>query len=132
MRIVLADAGPLYALVDPDDQHHGRARKELERLARERLNPAASWSTLTETYTLILYRLGARRAQLWLEEAFEGLDLLNPTREHYLQAAARLRRYPDQGISLFDGVLAVLSEQLRIPVWTFDHHFDVMRAPVWR
>jgi hypothetical protein len=31
-----------------------------------------------------------------------------------------------------DAVVATLAEQLDLPVWTFDHHFDVMACPVWR
>jgi hypothetical protein len=27
---------------------------------------------------------------------------------------------------------AVLSEELDLPVWTYDHHFDVMASYVWR
>lgn len=132
MRTVLADTGPLYALVDPDDQFHRKARAELERLLGERLLLAVPWSTITETYTLVLGRLGIRKAQTWLKELTEGAGLINPRREDYLEAARRLRRYPDQDISLCDGVLAILAEQLQFSVWTYDHHFDVMRIPVWR
>jgi hypothetical protein len=35
-RVVLADTGPLYAAVDPDDQYHGRAQRELKRLSRDK------------------------------------------------------------------------------------------------
>lgn len=41
-------------------------------------------------------------------------------------------RYPDQSITLFDAILAVLSDRLALPIWTFDHHFDVMGSDVWR
>jgi predicted nucleic acid-binding protein len=129
---VLADTGPLYALVDPDDQYHERAHTELEKLHRQRLVLAASWSTVTEAYTLVLQRLSVSAAHPWLGELTEGLGLLNPSREDYLEAAARLRRYQDQDISLFDGILAVLSGRLGLQVWTFDYHFDVMGVSVWR
>jgi hypothetical protein len=35
-------------------------------------------------------------------------------------------------LTLFDTVLAAMSDWLEAPVWTFDHHFDVMQANVWR
>ena len=41
-------------------------------------------------------------------------------------------RYRDQDLSLFDAIAAVVSERLSLPVWTYDHHFDVIRADVWR
>ena len=43
-----------------------------------------------------------------------------------------ITHYPDQPITLFDALLAVMSERFDLPVWTFDHHFDVMRVAVWR
>jgi predicted nucleic acid-binding protein len=132
MKSLLADTGPLYALVDPDDQHHSRAYGDWDRLSREGFQLTVLWSTVLETHSLIFRRLGFRAAQSWLDQATESLGLLNPRREHYQEAAQRIKRYPDQDISLFDGVLATLSLQLRIPVWAFDHHFDTMQVQVWR
>lgn len=43
-----------------------------------------------------------------------------------------LSALPDQAITLFDATLAVLASRLKLEVWTYDHHFDVMRAKVWR
>jgi predicted nucleic acid-binding protein len=57
---------------------------------------------------------------------------LNPHRDDYLAAARRLRSFADQPITLSDAVVAVLANQLFLSVWTFDHHFDVMGAAVWR
>jgi predicted nucleic acid-binding protein len=33
---------------------------------------------------------------------------------------------------LVDAVIAEVADRLDAPVWTFDHHFDVMGANVWR
>ncbi|HJX29938.1 MAG TPA: PIN domain-containing protein [Thermoanaerobaculia bacterium] len=132
MRAVLADTGPLYALVDPSDQYHVRARGEMKRLQEEQAALAVAFPTLLETQKLILQRLGVRVAQRWTDEILDGVDLVNPHREDYLKASGRIHQLPDQSITLFDAVLAVLAEQLRFPVWTYDHHFDRMRTPVWR
>lgn len=132
MRAVLADTGPLYALVDPDDQHHRRAHVELKKLREERFPLVTSWSSVTEAYSLVLQGLSIPKAQSWLRELTPRISLLNPSDEDYSEAARRLQRYSDQDISLVDAVLAVLSDQLQMPVWTFDHHFDVMRVRVWR
>jgi hypothetical protein len=65
-RVVLADTGPLYAAVDPDDQYHGRAQRELKRLSRDRRAVVVVYPILLESYTLVLYRLGKQAALTWL------------------------------------------------------------------
>lgn len=132
MKGLLADTGPLYALADPDDQFHARAQEELNRLYEEGYRPITSCPTLAEAHNLILRRLGHRVAREWIGELTEGIDLMNPLEEDYREAIHVLERYPDQDITLCDGVLAVLSSQFELPVWTYDHHFDVMRTEVWR
>ncbi len=51
--VVLADTGPLYAAVDPEDEHHARARRELQQLDRERRDVLVLYPTLLEAYSLI-------------------------------------------------------------------------------
>jgi predicted nucleic acid-binding protein len=128
---VLADAGPLYAVVDPDDSQHRRAVREMERLDEERREIVVAYSTLLETYSLILFRLGKSTATDWLIDIADA-SLINPSPEDYRLAAAKLRGLADQPITLFDAVAATLATRLRLQVWTYDHHFDVMRVPVWR
>jgi predicted nucleic acid-binding protein len=57
---VIADTGPLYAAVDPDDQYHRRAQRELKRLVKDRHDLVIAYPTLLESYTLLLYRLAGR------------------------------------------------------------------------
>jgi len=131
-RAVLADTGPLYAAVDPDDQYHERAQGQLQALANDGLSVVLAYPTLLEAYTLILYRLGHRSAFGWLEDVRAGTDLLNPTPQDYRKALGLVSRFPDQSISLFDATLATLASRLGLPVWTYDHHFDAMKTTVWR
>ena len=129
---VLADTGPLYAALDLTDSNHERAQEEIGRLNREGLLVAVSYPVLCESYSLILYKLGVGAAQDWLVEVRERASLINPTPNDYGEAASRLGAYEDQALSMFDAVTAVLSERLEAPVWSYDHHFDVMRVEVWR
>jgi predicted nucleic acid-binding protein len=131
-RAVLVDTGPLYAAVDPDDQYHPRAQQELSELQRRQLTVMLAYPTVSEAYTLVLYRLGRSTARSWLQEILKGATLINPTPEDYRMAVSKLDAYPGQSITLFDAALAALSKRLSVPVWTYDHHFDVMRAAVWR
>ncbi len=129
---VFADTGPLYAAVDPDDAYHRQAQRELKRLARNHQDVIIAYPTLLEAYTLVLNRLGRRCAANWLGNILAGAALLNPTESDYHEAAQKLEAFADQPISLFDATLAILAARLEVAVWTYDHHFDVMRVEVWR
>ena len=128
---MLADTGPIYAAVDPSDLHHQQALRELQRLSRERCSVIVSFSTLLEVHSLILRKMRPSVALRWLEE-MAVTTLINPTPEDYRQASARLADFTDQSITLFDATLAILALRTGLTVWTYDHHFDVMRIPVWR
>ena len=122
----------MYAAADPDDAHHQRAHRELRRLARDKREVMIAYPTLCEAYTLVLYRLGRDAASRWMNEVLSGTALLNPTPEDYHEAIQKLSAFADQPITLFDAVVAVLGHRLDVGVWTYDHHFDLMRAVVWR
>ena len=128
---VLADTGPLNAAADPDDAHHERARRELRRLANEKREVVVAYPTLLEAYTLVLFRLGKSTASRWLSDMGSAV-LVNPTPEDYRQAVARIHALADQPVTLFDATVATLASRLGVEVWTYDHHFDVMRVGVWR
>ena len=128
---MVADTGPLYAAADPDDAHHRRAKRELSRLAGGQKEVVVAYPTLLEAYTLILFRLGQSAALNWLEEMAEAV-LVNPVADDYRQAVAKVQSLKDQPITIFDALVATLARRLSLEVWTYDHHFDVMRATVWR
>jgi predicted nucleic acid-binding protein len=90
------------------------------------------YSTLTEGHSLVLRKLGIREARSFLGYLSRTAIFLTPTTEDYEGAVARVIRYPDQDISLIDAVSAEIGARLEVTVWTYDHHFDVMGARVWR
>ena len=120
MKAVLADTGPLYALADPSDQFHARARAEIESIEKRDFQVATGYPTLCEAHTLVLRRLGVDYACRWLAEMLEGAVLLNPEVTDYAMAAAQLDRFPDQPITLVDAVTAVMADRLGMSVWSFD------------
>jgi predicted nucleic acid-binding protein len=131
MQAVLADTGPLYALSDPSDQYHARAREQMTRLGAEGYLVAVTYPTISETYTLVLSRLGAQYAHGWIEQLLDGVVAINPEPGDYQKAILLVLSYPDQLITLFDALIAVLAEKMGRPVWSYDHHFDLMRAVRW-
>ena len=128
---VLADTGPLYAAADPDDTHHKRAQRELKRLAATHREVIVSYPTLLEAYTLVLFRLGRDAAVKWLQE-MGSAALVNPSADDYRHAVDKVKLVKDQPITLFDALVASLALRLKLEVWTYDYHFDVMRVNVWR
>ena len=130
-QAVLADAGPLYAAVDPNDRHHIQATRELHELSRQGFEVIVSFSAVAEAYSLVLRKLGLTVALRWLKELNDA-TLINPSSEDYQEAAAKLARFADQPITMFDATVAVLALRMGVRVWTYDHHFDVMGVPVWR
>lgn len=132
MRIVLADTGPLYAAVDPDDQYHSRAQTELGRLQDDGWGIAIAYPTLLEAYTLVMQRLGIAVAHRWLDEIAGATVLVLATSDDYVTAMRRIRIYTDQRLTLTDLVLATISMRLADPIWTYDHHFNLLQAAVWR
>jgi predicted nucleic acid-binding protein len=128
---VLADTGPLYALADPSDQYHLQAREQLERLTAGGRFVAIAYSTLAESYTLILRRLGTAYAHLWLQEVVDGSAMINPEPVDYIQASGLIVACTDQPITMFDAVAAAVGERLSLAVWTYDRHFDLMGSKRW-
>jgi predicted nucleic acid-binding protein len=130
-RAVVADSGPLYAIADETDARHDRALVEFESLTRDRREILVPYPILLETYTLILFRLNRRSASDWLSQILSAA-FISPTAEDYRRAANQVLSLSDQSITMVDATVGALSSRLRLPVWTYDHHFDVMRVPVWR
>ena len=130
-RTILADSGPLYAAVDPADQYHTRAQAELAELAADGWQVIVLLPTILEAYSLILYRLGIPTAHRWLDDLSGAAAPVVPTTADTASAFALVRRYPDQDLTLFDALLAITSTRLAASVWTYDTHFDVVRADRW-
>ena len=132
MRAIIADTGPLYAAIDSDDQYHEQARADLKRIETNNLQVLVAYPIFLEAYSLVLYRLGNRNASAFVKQIFEGVELINPDANDYLEATELVARFFDQQITLFDGITAILANRLEVPVWTYDYHFDLMSVSVWR
>lgn len=132
MKAILADTTPLYGAIDTSDQFHARAQAEIQRIAKEKLIVVLSFPVYMETYSLLLYRLGFEQANRFSQNCLESANLLNPTEEQYLKAIKKVQQFPDKTITIVDALTAILADELNIPVWTYDYHFDVMKISVWR
>jgi predicted nucleic acid-binding protein len=129
---VIADTGPLYSLAVPSDQYHSRARSDLARLANAGLGVTILYSTLVEGYSLLLRRAAPDQAFAWVHSLRATATFVSPKEEDFESSFHLVQRYHDQPIALADALVAVISQRLTLPVWTYDHHFDVMRIDRWR
>jgi predicted nucleic acid-binding protein len=101
------------------------------RLSRDRREVLIPYSILLEAYSLLLFKFGTSAALAWVAEVADA-SFVNLTAEDYARGFMTVRALADQRITLVDATLASLSTRLGLEVWTYDHHFDVMRVPVWR
>jgi predicted nucleic acid-binding protein len=131
IRPVLADTGPLYAANDEGDKHHQLALNQLKELARQRREVLIAYPILLEAHSLLLFKLGRYAASNWLTEVIDS-SFVNPLPEDYARGSNTVRSLADQNITLVDATIAALAVRMGLDVWTYDHHFDVMRIPVWR
>jgi predicted nucleic acid-binding protein len=130
--IVLADTGPLYAANDPTDSQHEKSIGEQTKLEAQGLRVVISYTTLQEAHGLVLRKLGSSQATIFLRDLLRTTVFIVPIEEDHKKAIRRVLRYPDQDISIADAINAEVANRLQVPVWTYDHHFDVMETQVWR
>ena len=131
-RFILADTGPLYAQAMRRDGEHARAVRELEGLETQGYRLLLAQPIILETHKLLLRRNTPRYAHDYTVALTERFHTLNPRSEDYGAGLDIIGRFDDQPLSLFDATLAALATRLTVPVWTFDHHFDILGTHVWR
>ena len=123
---VLADTGPLVALLTPSDHHHETCVEFSKQIAPPLLT---SWPVIAEAAWLLRKRPMAVDHLLDLIEigAIEVLDL---DKEAVKQTRRILRRYRSLGPQLADATLVYLAERERIEtIFTLDRRdFSVYRT----
>ena len=127
MRAVLIDAGPLVALLDRSDAHHGEVVSALRKIQDPLLSV---WPVLVEAMYLLLFSWQAQKA-LW--EIFEtGTVQLLPLEEEDIAPIKNLmEKYRDLPMDLADAALVRVAEREGLrQVFTLDQRdFNVYRLP---
>ena len=132
MKGVLVDTEPLYAAYDSSDSYHSEAQQSLRFLAQQSLPVVLVYPVLLECHNLLLKRFGTAIGLRFLQEMKAGTLMINPDSLDYDRALQMLRTYEDQRITLCDATIAILSQRLTFPVWSYDFRFDVMRSQRWQ
>ena len=124
---LLADTGPIVALLDRDDVHHSECVSALQRLPPSPL--VTTWVCFTEAMYLLRSVGGhAYQAALWDLYGAGRLGLHTPTIAETARMATLMRQYSDTPMDLADASLIAVAESQSIRrVLTFDGDFYIYR-----
>jgi predicted nucleic acid-binding protein len=124
MKCVIADTGPLVAILDRDDRDHSWAVREGRRLPPKMLSCEA---VLSEVHFLTQDLPEAKdRIESWLADG--RLELPFTVREHHSLVYELMARYANVPMSFADACLVRMSELWpEAPVFTLDSDFRVYR-----
>lgn len=125
MRAVLVDAGPLVALLDGSDGHHGRCVATLKSI---RAPLVTVWPAFTEAMYLLRSSLVAQDA-LWQMVATQGVGILPLGIDDIPRMRELMRRYRSLPMDFADAALVRVAERERIRrIFTIDRRdFTVYR-----
>jgi predicted nucleic acid-binding protein len=124
---VLVDAGPLYAYVDADDDHHAECLDLLESHPGPLLVPEL---VVTEVVYLLATRLGADAEIRFLGDFAAGNLIAEPVAaEDWLRIAELVGRYRDLPLGSVDAsIIAAAERRGERDIATLDRrHFTVVR-----
>jgi hypothetical protein len=124
---VLADTGALYALLDDEDEGHGRMRDWLAGTRDALLVPT---TVVQEAAFLIGSRHGSGREAAFLRTAASGAFALEaPESQDLARAADLVARYADLPLGFVDASIVAMAERLDVTtILTTDRrHFGVVR-----
>lgn len=131
--LAVIDTGPLYAVVDADDQDHQRCLETLQSPDLILFVPAL---VVAEATYLVWKRLGARIEAEFLA-GLADVNVLAPAAEDWRRIAELVTRYGDFPLGGTDASVVALAERLNAPaIVTLDRrHFAAVRPkhnPAWR
>ncbi|WP_227763017.1 type II toxin-antitoxin system VapC family toxin [Zhaonella formicivorans] len=133
---VFVDTGAFYALIDRDDPYHVVAYKQWSELLNEKRPIIITNYIVSETYTLLRYRLGATPSQKFLQVLEDSsnsgrieVKLVNSDVEK--SARELLINFKEYDLSYTDAVSFALIRHYRIPqAFSFDRHFNLAEVAI--
>lgn len=125
--IVLADTGPLYALVDSSDAWHGRVVEWWRARTRSVVLPM---SVVPEVSYLLQTRIGPAAEEAFVRAVADGEFVVETVEsEDIARAAQLLHDYADLPLGFVDATVVAIAERLDVrEILTTDRrHFGVIR-----
>jgi len=127
------DTSFFFAALAPRDVNHARARDLLTACAEEGIALYTTWDVISETATLLTYRLDRRAGVAFLDDVKPALAIVPTTSAVLSEAEAVFRRFaPRMRLSFCDAVsVVVLTSILRdAPCLTYDRDFAALGLTV--
>lgn len=127
--MILADTGPLVAIIDRNDPHHARCREAVARFVAEPL--VTTWPCFTEAMYLLFRSAGfPGQAELWRLLNRGALVIHVPDAAEVARKQELMTSYRDAPMDLADASVVAAAETLRSSeVFTLDQHFYAYRLP---
>ncbi|MBI2902160.1 MAG: type II toxin-antitoxin system VapC family toxin [Candidatus Methylomirabilis oxyfera] len=130
---VFCDTGFFYASLARSDRHYHRAGELLEYCRNERIQMFSTWEVVSETVTLLTYRLHPQVATDFLDVIKPALSLVQVTAAVFAEAEEVFRRHVrSRRLSLCDAISFVVVTTLleNIPCLSFDEDFRALGLTV--
>lgn len=130
MKSVFVDTSAWYAIVDAGDSDHAAA---VAFHTTNKIPVITTNAVFSETLTLIRYRIGHKAALTFGQKLKESssVKIVTVTLADEEQAWDVFVKYCDQDFSFVDCCSFAVMQRMKIDtVFTFDHHFKVMKFNV--
>ena len=130
---VFCDTGFLYAALARGDRHYERAGELLEECQHQRVRMFSTWEVISETVTLLTYRLHSQAGIGFLDTMKPVLSLVPVTEAVLTEAEQVFRRHVrSRRLSFCDAISFVVVTTLldNIPCLSFDEDFSALGLTV--
>jgi len=130
---VFCDTSFFHACLDPSDTHHLEAYPLVTEATAARVALWTTWDVVSETVTLLRYRVSYASALSFVDELYPRLHLVEYGSQVRAMALDIFRRYGrDHRLSLCDAISFVVVTTLleRMPCFAFDEDFRALGLPV--
>jgi predicted nucleic acid-binding protein len=126
--MIIADTGPLYALIDRSDAWHARVTAWWTAQARHVRVPI---TVLPEVCSLLRTRISAQAEQAFVRSVANGEWIIEPVEsDDVIRASTLMREYLDFPLSFVDATVIAVAERLgaREILTTDRRHFTAVRT----
>ncbi|MBU1261904.1 PIN domain-containing protein [bacterium] len=123
-RLIFVDTSAHFAIANKKDPDHEKANGFLKKLAKERYTLLITNFILSETYTLMLRKIGREKAIEYIENLKKSSMIVRVSAEDEKKAWEIICQYKDKDFSYVDATSFVVMERLGAKkTFAFDDHF---------